>query len=249
MIWNAPKLWDNTDCWIICGGSSISEQFRIPKKTIPETKEEFVAYGDYMSAIHEKRVIGVNLSVFLGDWVDVGYWGDSKPYTEYKSWFDRYSGLKVSSAGKFSDKNFPEIKYLHKTGTEGITKERDKISWVNGNSGSSAINLAVHLGASRVFLLGLDMYHHKAGRMHFHSGYPDKLKTPNISQIKAGVHHERMRPLTSFDRQNRNWELISDDAKKQGIEIINVNPKSGVTAFKKMSLKKALVYGGTDETV
>lgn len=240
MKWKATKLWENTDCWIIGGGSSISEQFNIPDSIVPETIQQFREYGDYLYPIHNDRVIGVNVGAFLGDWVDVAYWGDSDTYTDYKAYFDAFSGLKVSSAGKFSDNRFKSIKFLHRNMTKGITKTRSQISWSSKNSGASAINLAYHLGATRIYLLGFDMYHSPGGRMHFHTGYPDKSKTPTTKQLKQGKRHPRRKPMQSFNRHLKGWGLVAKDAERLGVEIINVNLKSGINAFTKMSISEVM---------
>ncbi len=244
MKWKVPKIWSGI-CWVIGGGSSISEQFNIPDDIVPETMEEFKVYGDYMSCIHKYRVIGVNIAAFLGNWVDVAYWGDSDTYTDYKAGFDAYTGLKVSSAGKFADDDFPNIKYLHRNMSKGITKNKDQVSWVTKNSGGSAVDLAHHLGAIRIFILGLDMYNSDKGRIHWHTGYPDKLKTLNIAQIKKGKRHPR-RKLDKqqtdylYKRQSMGWRHVAKEAKDLGIEIVNVNPKSNIDAFPKMSLDEVM---------
>ena len=87
MEWQVSKIWSGV-CWIIGGGPSVREQFNIPDSLIPETKEEFIKFGNYLSPIHNDHVIGVNLAAFLGDWVDVAFWGDTNTYLDYKGWFD-----------------------------------------------------------------------------------------------------------------------------------------------------------------
>jgi len=252
MEWLAPKIWSGS-CWIIGGGSSVSEQFNIPDDFIPESPKEFKTYGDYMSCIHKYRVIGVNIAAFLGDWVDVAYWGDSDTYTEHKSQFNTYAGLKVSSAGKFSSDSFDSIKYLHRNMSKGLTKNRSQVSWITKNSGGSAIDLAHHLGATRIFILGLDMYSFNDGRVHWHTGYPDKSKTPNFFQTKRGKKCPKNIPDKEkseylFKKQSVGWGRVATDAKKLGIEIINVNPKSNINAFLKMSLSDVMeMLNGTNQ--
>lgn len=242
MKWSAPKIWKG-DCWIIGGGSSISEQFNISSDVVPETLDEFRNYGEHLKPIHEKRIIAVNLAAFFGDWIEVAYWGDSNVYTEYRNWFDNFSGLKVSSAGKFSDESFPNIKHLYKDNNVGITKDRTAISWCGKNSGSSAINLAYHLGATRIFLLGFDMYSNPKGRVHFHTGYPDRAKTPNLRRVKKGIPIPRKKPKNMnqrYKRQLSGFSKVKEDADKLSLKIYNVNPKSNVQEFPKISLKEAL---------
>ena len=239
MKWQVPKIWDE-ECWVICGGSSIIDQFNIPAHIIPETKEEFVEFGDFLSPIHNKRCIGVNIAAFLGDWVDVSYWGDSDTYTEYKSWYDKYAGLKISSAGKFDTDLFKDIKYLHKFTDTGFTTDPSLVSWITKNSGGSAVDVAQKLGAKTIYILGLDMYHHPSGRMHWHSGYPAKILTPTKKQLDAGKPHPRRMPMKSFNRHLKGWDEMAEEAKTLNIEIFNVNPKSEIKAFPRVSLNEAL---------
>ncbi len=244
MKWKVPKIWKG-ECWIIGGGSSVAEQFNIPDTLIPESKEEFRAFGDYLTYIHKKRCIGVNVSAFLGDWVDVAYWGDSDTYTDYRAWFDQYAGLKISSAGKFSDASFKEIKHLYKSLSGGLTKRKNQVSWVCKNSGASAIDLAHKLGATVIYVLGIDMYLHPEKRIHWHKGYPDKTKTPTMKQLKQGKKHPRRivskkSQENLFKKQLQGWSRIAKDCEAKGIKVINVNPKSRVDVFPKMSLKEII---------
>lgn len=244
MKWKAPKIWDSCDCWIIGGGLSISQEFDIPLDFAPDLRNEFYAYGDFLNEIHNERVIGVNLGAFVGDWVDVAYFGDSDTYTEYKSWFDAFGGLKVSSAGKFADKEYKSVKFLQKDLTVGISKNTERISWNCKNSGVSAINLAYHLGAKRILLLGFDF---KAGqnRVHFHTGYPDKTKTPTARQRKKGIKAPKRIPdfevvADTFVRFNENMNQVKKDADALGLEVINLSPESNINVFEKMSVKEFL---------
>jgi len=242
MKWSVPKIWKGS-CWIIGGGSSISEQFNIPETLIPETIEQFQEYGNYLEPIHSERIIGVNIAAFLGNWVDVAYWGDSDTYTDYKKEFDEYPGLKVSSAGKFSQERFRNIKHLYKDATIGMSEDNTALSWIGRNTGSSAINLAYLLGADKIYLLGFDMY--AEGRMHFHAGYPDKRRTPRTKLINQGgkiprVQFNERKAEERFKRFMAGFDTIAMDCEKLSVEVINVNPKSKIESFPKKSLSEIL---------
>lgn len=242
MEWKVFKIWES-DCWIIGGGTSIAKQFKVPEKLIPEERNEFIEFGKYLSPLHNKKVIGINLAAFLGSWVDVAFWGDSKVYNEFKSWFDDFSGLKVSCNGKFHSNRYRTIMNLYRDVTCPLTKDRSAVSWNAKNSGTAAINLAYHLGAKRVFLLGFDMYNNKEGRSHWHSGYPDKTKTPTKAQLKKGAKIPRFDIKDTekvFKRHMRNLEALESASKKFGLKIYNVNPNSRIDVFEKINLEDAL---------
>jgi len=239
MEWQVPKIWSGT-CFIIGGGPSLASQFNVPDGIVPEEREEFLEFGTYLSQIKNEHIIGVNLAAFLGNFVDVAYWGDSDTYSQYKAWFDAFGGLKVSSAGKFADPKYKSIKHLYKEGSIGISQKNDELSWVGKNSGASAINLAVHLGCTKIVLLGFDMQSHTTGRKHWHTGYPDKLYAPSNKDLKEGktwVPRE-INPKESYNRHLAGFPEVATDAKKYGIEIINLCPDSMVDQFPKMSVKE-----------
>ncbi len=239
MEFKASKIWSG-DCWIIMGGDSIRKQFNIPESLVPLHLPEFRRFGEYLKPIHDQRVIGVNLAAFLGDWVDVAYCGDTKPFNEYRTWFDKFGGLKVSSAGKYKDPKYKSILHMYKDPSAAITQDPTALSWLGKNSGASAINLAYHLGATRIFLLGLDMYDAPSGRIHWHAGYPDASKTPTTAEIKQGKTIPRIQTKAPYKRHQTAFPEIAKEAKRLGIEIINVNPDSGVLDFPRRSVAQVL---------
>lgn len=232
MIWQAPEIWDENDCFIIGGGHSIAKIFNVPDDLVPLRKEDFLEFGAYLKPfLEDKRVIGVNLSAFLGDWVDVAYWGDSDTYLQYKSWYDAYGGLKVASAGKFSAPKYTSIKHLEKNHSKGLCTDRKSLTWAGFNSGAAAINLAYYLGAKRVFLLGFDMYSLPDGRVHWHAGYPDKKENFTNKDAQMGKVPKRTKTQPPYKRQIYGFEKISQAAQKAGLDIINLSPKSKIKEF------------------
>ncbi len=88
------------------------------------------------------------------------------------------------------------------------------------NSGLHAVNLAYHLGATRVGLVGFDM-HDRDGK-HWHS---DHARTPN--------------PTTA---DIESWRTVMDDAAhciaERGMEVVNCSLSSALTAYPKMTLSE-----------
>ncbi len=237
-----PKIFEE-ECWIIGGGYSLIKQFGLPPNSCPKSKEEFLNFGKKLEFLHDKNVIGVNNAFMLGDWVNVAFWGDKAQYRRYMEQYDAFGGLKCTSHRKYSDNKIKSIQYIPLNARKmfGLTKKNPFLSW-NKNSGSAAINLAMHLGAKKIILLGFDMVNDpKTNRSHWHAGYPNPLNTPTIRDRKRGKKETKRVPNKEkkppYERHLKGFKAMSSDANKYGIEIINMNPNSAIEAFPKMSLE------------
>ncbi len=100
------------------------------------------------------------------------------------------------------------------------------LSW-NGNTGAAAINLAVHFGAKRIMLLGFDMNIDGNRMQHWHDLYG-----------KGPVSDDRRKRKLPFARHLQGFPVIAEDAKKLGVQIINVSANSEITCFPKMTIKQ-----------
>jgi hypothetical protein len=209
-------------------------QFDVPEHVIEKVlarQEPISAYSPYLSPIHEKHVIGVNAAFLLGKWVDVIFFGDGKFYFQHQKELGMHDRIKVSCNPNLHKRpNVKGVKYVPRDGThpEGITTRLNAISW-NRNSGGSAINLAYHLGARRIVLVGFDMKEN-GNNMHWHTQYvpPGKLGAPI---------HKRKLP---FGRHIPSFPCIARDAARLKVEIINASPDSALDCFTKMTVKEAL---------
>ena len=231
MSWQVPRMWEDEDVWIIGGGSSIIKQFDIPdkvfqsvwKKTSPPS-----AYSPYMKFLHDKHVIGTNCAFMIGDWIDISLYGDENFFKRYYKELAEFQGLKITIYPHKVQQDWLKYIPMDKDHPRGISRDPSKISW-NKNIGSSAINLAYHTGASRVFLLGFDMNLGDGSRQHWHNVY-------NRGPI---VEPARIKKL-AFNSHLRYFPNIAADAKQLGLTIINVNPDSAITQFPKCSLNQLL---------
>lgn len=251
MEWQVSKIWSGV-CWVIGGGSSIADEFNIHSVVAPEEMHEFKAFGKHLKPIHNDHIIGVNLAAFLGEWVDVAFWGDTDTYNMYKGYYDEFSGLKVSCSPKFLNKNITSIKYLNRNHEGGLKIPDTSVSWEHssiniggeekflniGNSGAAAISLAYHLGCTEIRLLGFDMKNSKDNRIHFHAGYPKKNYILTNKMVKAGntkVPREE-RKTAPYEKHILAFKKIAEDSKELGIKILNVNSNSAIQDFEKVSL-------------
>lgn len=102
----------------------------------------------------------------------------------------------------------------------GITSKKDFVSW-NGSSGACAINLAYHMGAKTIVLLGFDM-RRVDGEKNWHSDHKEHLKAD------------------PFSRHLKAFPVIKKDALLLGLTILNATPESAIKQFPFVSLEEVL---------
>lgn len=232
MIWTAPEIWKDGECFIIGGGFSMPRQFGVPEEVIQAVCERRIsetAYSEYLQPLHDKHVIGVNNAYRLGNWIDVCFFGDCGWWLLHQEMLKTFPGLLVSCCPRFANKTKESdgVKYLAKDSRhqKGISKDPQKVAW-NSNSGAAAISLAAHFGVKKIYLLGFDMQMENDRFSHWH-----------------GSHHlpaEKNKRKPPFARHLTGFSTIGQDANDRGIEIYTLNPQSAIETFKKVSLKEIL---------
>lgn len=231
MMWQVPKIWEDGDVWILGGGPSVTEQFRIPGdvvKSVLSGTSTPNSYSPYMEALHDKHVIGVNISFMIGNWIDFVFFGDPNFFLRYQVELAKFPGLKISCSPNTEKVKW--VKTLARDGSHGrgISSNPYKVSW-NHNSGAAAISVAAHTGARRIILLGFDMKLDSNKMQHWHDVYQ---RGPAVTQ-------KRLQKLP-FNRHMSGFKSIAADAKRMGIEILNANPNSAIEEFPKYSTKELL---------
>ena len=232
MTWQVPRMWEEGDVWIIGGGPSIPKQFDVPSKVIRDVIRGTStpnAYSPYMAALHDKHIIGINMSHRIGDWIDMVFFGDGGFFLTHQEKLALFPGLKVSCSPKTSGVGW--VKYLIRDNKHkrGISPNPKKVSW-NGNSGAAAISVAANAGASRIILLGFDMKVNGSKDQHWHDLYGRS----------AGKGTEKRAKKLPFHRHLQGFPAIATDAKQRKIEILNASPDSAISCFRKVSVKELL---------
>jgi len=202
--WVIPELWPNSTVYIIGGGPSV--------------------LNTNLPLIHSKRVIGVNCAFSLGAWVDLCYFGDGRWYHWNHKELRSFGGLKVTCFAGANVEQWPGVMQVRRGKPEGIDTRKRHLSW-NKNSGGSAINLAYHLGAKRIVLIGYDMKVDENENHNWHTKYVGK-HTPPIK-----IYENRFLAC---------YKTIKRDADKLGIEILNTNPDSALLEFPFVKLEDTL---------
>lgn len=225
--WIAPRIWDGGECWIIGGGPSLPRQFGVPESVIEKVHRRvlpFSAYSPYMEPIHDKHIIGTNESYLLGPWVDVVFFGDKSTYTEHRNGLANFTGLKITSSNYFQGiSGFEGIKHLHKDKRlkRGLSDNPSTLVF-NNNSGAASINLAIHFGATTIYLVGFDMRDDVAGNSHwFGPARPKDAVSP-------------------YKKHMEGFPFIKEAADRLGVKIINCSPDSAIQEFPKMSVTEVL---------
>ncbi len=159
-------------------------------------------------------VIAVSDAIDLAPWADVLYSCDGK-WWGWRKGMPSYQGLKYGLKDDVRKWAHMGVQKLKHTGRQGLELSpgglRDGF-----NSGYQAINLAVHLGAARIVLLGYDMQ-----GSHFFGHHPDRSGPP--FQMCLSRFPELVKPLAAV-----------------GVEVINCTRKTAITCFKREALQTVL---------
>jgi len=174
------------------------------------------------SGLYGKKTIAINKSLLSFPQANVLYWTDSRVYSWIKADIDNFKGPKYTIRDHPS--YIGDIKILRKGNKFGLEEAKDTLSHGN-NSGYAAINLAYHLGAKRIILLGYDMGN-DGKRGHHHDGYPVPVTGDNIYR----------------DQFIPGFKILADLLKTKGIEVYNASPNSLLNAWPKITLEKALTF-------
>lgn len=154
-------------------------------------------------------VIAINDAYKLAPWADVLYAADRK-------WIDWHDGVPSFTGRKFTIASHdttprPDWTVLKNTGTHGLELQFGAVR-TGYNGGYQAINLAVHLGATRILLLGYDMAPNPDGPSHWFGEHPDKKPSP-YPQMRAA------------------FDSLLDPLKVCGVEVVNCSRQTALLCF------------------
>lgn len=158
------------------------------------------------------RILAVNNAYQLCLWADALYAADDK-------WWRWHEGVPGFAGLKYTIEPcrtaWPGLQVLKNAGRTGL--ETDPTGLRSGfNSGYQAINLAVHLGAARIVLLGYDMHGD-----HFFGSHPDRTRPSFASCLAA-------------------FPSLVEPLAARGVSIVNCTPRTSLHAFPKAALSDVL---------
>lgn len=163
------------------------------------------------------RVIAVNNTVDLAPWADA-VWATDARWWRWRNGLPRFQGLKFSvwlgGVGRPKD-----IHILRRHNERGLCLSPDGVCH-GRNGGHAAVNLAVHLGARRIVLLGYDMQA-TGGRDHWHAPHPYSM--PNPYELWRRLFATLVEPLADL-----------------GVEIVNCSRETALDCVPRRPLREAL---------
>lgn len=166
--------------------------------------------------------MAVNDAYMLAPWADALYASDI-PWWEAHRGVPEFAGLKFGIARTKHMrpiKGLGDVTFLRNTGTAGLEPDPQGLR-TGMNSGFAAINLAVHLGAARMILLGYNMSPVN-GKRHFFGN------------------HKGLNNSSDYNRFARYFHTIAEPLRTLGIEVINATFPSRLTAFPQQPLREVL---------
>lgn len=185
-----PQLWraDET-CAILAGGPSLTP-------------------ADVAACRGRWRVLAIKDTIRLAPWADVLYACDARWWRYYGDSLRDLSLPKYALEGGAAPWAVP----LRNTGDLGL--ELDPTGLRTGkHSGYQAINLAVHLGARRLVLLGYDLQPAPDGADHWFGAHPYPTKSPPYADLRR-VFSAIVAPLQAL-----------------GVEVINATRRTALDCF------------------
>lgn len=169
-------------------------------------------------------VVVVNNAYQMAPWADVLYaadhkwwrWANTDPVRHPT--FHQFTGLKFATGNKTNE--WPNVTKLQTTRENGLELQRTGLA-KGAHSGYQAINLAVHLGAKTIILLGYDMKAGPRGKKHCHPDHPDNS-------------------VVNFQAWLPQYRTLVEPLKAQGVRVINCTRSTAIHCFEKMRLEEAL---------
>lgn len=197
--WSPEKKWFNEDVFIIGGGDSLK--------------------GFDWNLLKPFLTVGCNDAYKLGvEICKVCIFGDFDWFEINEPSLQVYKGIVFSNTRKVRQ---AEIPWVWTTKREFAGLVDGTICWY-ANTGAMAINLALLLGAGKIYLLGFDMQLSKKGNSNWH---PNTVDKPNKEVYEKFI---------------KGFSLLVRDMKKcyPHVKVINVTDNSSLDLFLKIGVKE-----------
>lgn len=209
LYWTVPKLWPGSTVVCIGGGPSLDVR-------------------DIEACVRaQTRIIAVNNAYRLCPHADLLYGCDAQ-WWGWHGGVPDFDGIKVTLDARAKDA-FSFLKLLRNDSEGnrdkgGLCLEPDGVR-TGRNGGYQAVNLAAHLGAKRILLLGYDMQPGPRGEMHWHEEHPRETRT-SMGEV-----------------WRRHFPSLVGSLGELGIEVVNCTRVTALDCFPKMMIEDALAHG------
>lgn len=174
--------------------------------------------------VRGQNVIAINDNYKLAPWADVLYACDPNWWRWHIDDVKSFKGKKYRQDKSWTDKDVEVIKDLDvqciKSISESGLSTNPNVIHDGCNSGIQAINLAYHLGARKIILLGYDQQA-TDGKAHWFGHHPNEI-------------------VSDWYKWKGHYQLVADQAPDIGLEIINCTRETALTCFPIKKLKEML---------
>lgn len=204
--WTVPPLWKGERCFIIAGGSSVME-----------------AHRKHNLARLPGRIIAIKDAVRFAPFADCMFYADAHLHRDRPDIFYKYRGSLIVKRA-VHQKVPAHVRQVRRVWVpKGVDLDK-RISGLSTDpallggfdSGGSALNLAFHLGATDIILVGFDL----RGK-HWNPDHP-------LRDAGARVHRIHQRSIDAMAKPLRNL----------GVTVRNASPNSSLQEFPYVDLAK-----------
>lgn len=199
-----PRIFEGQEVVIAAGGPSLS--------------------GFDFDRLAGRNVIAINRAHEFIPGAQVLWWTDADYWRRAEASLMAHSApYKATSHIAYRTAETPATAAVYRlTGPLGFDPDPRYLRHGN-NSTYAAMHLAVHMGARRLILLGVDMRYGPAGESHFHGGH-------GVPHMESTL-RETMLPM---------FASLAEPLAERGIEVLNANPNSAVTVWPRCTIEEAL---------
>lgn len=166
------------------------------------------------------RVVAINAAIRLAPWADVRFAHHAADWCrpEDAAILEGFRGLRFAIEERAARYG---ADVLSMSGPDGLELENRAAVRHGKCSGYQTINVAVHLGARRIVLVGYDCKRSAAGALHWYE-----------CRGTAGA--------SDFAIWSRHYATLPPVLKAIGVDVLNASRDTAITAFPRISLENAL---------
>jgi hypothetical protein len=204
------RIFDRETVFIVAGGPSL--------------------IGFDFDRLRNLNTIAINLSYTTMPHASLLWWSDATFFRRHRAaLLDHPATWKATCTQDYFSREvpWPPIHQYKFTGLSGFDPDPRYLRTGN-NSAYAAMHLAVHLGATRLVLLGVDMQYGPNRESHWVPGGHGLTHS-------EGILHDLMLP---------HFASLREPLEQRGVEVLNANPESALRVWPRVTLDSIL--GGHD---
>ncbi len=199
-FWTVSPEWEGETVFVIASGPSVNKEI--------------------CATVKGRRTIVVNNSYLVAPWADILFFGDGRWWTAYGEHCDREFKGRIATTQR-AEYHVRHQNLIQAPPDKGLATDRREVC-LRRTSLMAAMNLAVHLGAVELVLLGADMRPGGKGKLHHHAA------------------HKWTPKHNSYAAMMKDLRYMIGPLEKRGIPVINTSMRSAIDWWPKRKLAECL---------